>query len=101
MSQGQFHKAFAVLQGNCVLARHGAQGLCCTSHHDDDGIATPIFRQQVIYGIPIDRADAWERGKDTVRSAHRCTAYLRTQSSINLKTLYVGAGPNPRNLEAV
>lgn len=61
MTQGQFNKAFAVPQGDCVLARHGAQGLGCTSHHDDDSIATPVLRKQVVYGVSVDRADAWVR----------------------------------------
>lgn len=43
MTQGQFYKAFAVPQGDCVLARHGTQGLGCTSNHDDDSIATPVL----------------------------------------------------------
>lgn len=43
MAQGEFHKAFAVPQGDCILARHGAQGLSGAPHYDDDGIATPIL----------------------------------------------------------
>lgn len=43
VAQGQFHETLAVAQGDCVLAGHGAQGLGCTTHHDDDGIATPIL----------------------------------------------------------
>lgn len=62
MAQGQLHKAFAVPQGDCVLARHGAQGLSRTSHHDDDSIATPILGEQVVYGVSVDRADAWGEG---------------------------------------
>lgn len=62
MAQGQFYKAFAVPQGDCVLARHGTQGLSCTSHHNDDSIATPILGKQVVYGVSVDRADAWGEG---------------------------------------
>lgn len=43
MAQGQLHKAFAVPQGDSILARHGAQGLGCTPHYNDDGITTPIL----------------------------------------------------------
>lgn len=43
MAQGQFHKALAIAQGDCILSGHGAQGLSRTPHHDDDGIAAPIL----------------------------------------------------------
>ena len=43
MAQGQFHKALAIAQGDCILAGHGAQGLSRAPHHDDDGIAAPIL----------------------------------------------------------
>lgn len=65
MTQGQFHKALAVAQGDCILARHGAKGLGCTPNHDDDGIATPIFRKQVVYGVPVHGTDALGVGGST------------------------------------
>lgn len=58
MTQGQFHKALAVAQSDCILARHGAKGLGCAPNHNDDGIATPILRKQVVYGVPVHRTDA-------------------------------------------
>lgn len=60
VAQRQFHEALAIAQGDCVLARHGAQGLGGAPHHDDDGIATAILGKQVVYGVPVHRADAWE-----------------------------------------
>lgn len=65
MTQGQFHKALAVAQGDCILARHGAKGFGCAPNHDDDGIATPILRKQVVYGVPVHRTDALGVGRGT------------------------------------
>lgn len=62
VAQRQFHEALAIAQGDCILARHGAQGLSGAPHHDDDGIATAILGKQVVYGVPVHRADAWEEG---------------------------------------
>lgn len=67
MSQGQFHKAFAVAQGDRILAGPGAQRLGCTPHDDDNGIASPVLRKQVVYGVPVHRADAWEEEKTHCR----------------------------------
>lgn len=58
VTQGQFHKALAVAQGDYILARHGAKGFGCAPNHDDDGIATPILRKQVVYGVPVYGTDA-------------------------------------------
>lgn len=82
MAQGQFYKAFAVPQGHCVLARHGTQRLSCSSHYDDDSIATPILGKQVVYGVSVDRADAWGEGT-TIRIAHGCIPYPNIQSRMN------------------
>lgn len=43
MTQGQFHKALPVAQGDRILAGPRTQGLSCTPYDDDNGIATPIL----------------------------------------------------------
>lgn len=61
--QRQPNKAFPVPQGDAVHAWSAVQRLCCSSDHDDHGVASPVTRQQVVNGIPVHWANTWKRKK--------------------------------------